>query len=142
MDGRIYGPYTGTYFASTSENDIDHIVYRSEASDSGLCVAGSDTERSFSSDLLNLTLSPLTSTAISLSAQAARQRIRQGSAAAVAQHRENPIAPLVWPGPYLLEKRFFHTDKADAEMSKAGAERVDAQSVRFRSDDILDIVYR
>ena len=80
--------------------------------------------------------------AISLSAQAARQRIRLGSAAAVAQHRKNPIAPLVWPGPYLLEKRFFHTDKADAEMSKAGAERVDAQSVRFRSDDILDIVYR
>ena len=80
--------------------------------------------------------------AISLSAQAARQRIREGIAAAVAQHRQNPIAPLVWPGPYELEKRFFHTDTADAEMNKAGAERVDAQSVRFRSDSILDIVYR
>ena len=80
--------------------------------------------------------------AISLSAQAARQRIRQGIAAAVARHRQTPIAPLVWPGPYLLEKRFFFTDTADAEMSKADAERVDAQVVRFRSDNILDIVYR
>ena len=80
--------------------------------------------------------------AISLSAQAARQRIREGTAAAIARHRQKPIAALVWPGPYLLEKRFFHTDRADAEMNKAGAERVDAQSVRFRSDNILDIVYR
>ena len=88
--------------------------------------------------------------AISLSAQAARQRIREGIAAAVTQHRQNrsrsgpsaAIAPLVWPGPYELEKRFFHTDTADAEMNKAGAERVDAQRVRFRSDNILDIVYR
>ena len=77
-----------------------------------------------------------------LSAQAARNRTREGIAAAIARHRQNPIAPLVWPGPYLLEKRFFHTDRADAEMSKAGAERVDAQSVRFRSDSILDIIYR
>ncbi len=80
--------------------------------------------------------------AISLSAQAARQRIRADIAAAVAKHRQDPIAPLVWPSPYELEKRFFHTDTADAEMNKAGAERVDAQRVRFRSDNILDIVYR
>lgn len=80
--------------------------------------------------------------AISLSAQAARLRIRQGIAASMAKHLQDPIGPLVWPGPYLLEKRFFHTDTADAEMNKAGAERVDAQSVRFRSNNILDIVYR
>ncbi len=80
--------------------------------------------------------------AISLSAQTARQRIRQGIATAVAQHRQNPIAPLIWPGPYLLEKRFFFTDTADAEMTKPGADRVNAQVVRFRSDNILDIVYR
>jgi len=80
--------------------------------------------------------------AISLSAQAARKRIREGTATAIARHRQKPIAPLIWPGPYLLEKRFFHTDTADAEMNKAGAERVDAQSVRFRSDNILDIIYR
>ena len=32
----VYGPYTGTYFSSTGETDIEHIVARSEAHDSGL----------------------------------------------------------------------------------------------------------
>ena len=35
--GAVYGPYTGTCFASTSETDIEHIVATSEAHDSGLC---------------------------------------------------------------------------------------------------------
>ncbi len=54
--GRIYGPYTGTYFASIRDTDIEHIVARSEAHDSGLCAAGSNTKRAFARDLLNLTL--------------------------------------------------------------------------------------
>ncbi|MCY3991880.1 MAG: excalibur calcium-binding domain-containing protein [Caldilineaceae bacterium] len=54
--GRIYGPYTGTYFASIRETDIEHIVARSEAHDSGLCAASSATRRNFANDLLNLTL--------------------------------------------------------------------------------------
>ena len=53
---RIYGPYTGTYFASTGETDIEHIVARSEAHDSGLCAADSGARRAFGRDLLNLTL--------------------------------------------------------------------------------------
>ena len=56
MGGIIYGPYTGTWFASTSETDIEHIVARSEAHDSGLCVADAATRRRFASDILNLTL--------------------------------------------------------------------------------------
>ena len=39
MGGIIYGPYTGIWFGSTSETDIEHIVARSEAHDSGLCAA-------------------------------------------------------------------------------------------------------
>ena len=54
--GRIYGPYTGTYFASIRETDIEHIVARSEAHDSGLCARDSNTKRAFARDLLNLTL--------------------------------------------------------------------------------------
>ena len=54
--GRIYGPYTGTYFASIRDTDIEHIVARSEAHDSGLCAASSATRRAFANDLLNLTL--------------------------------------------------------------------------------------
>ena len=56
MGGIIYGPYTGSRFSSTRETDIEHIVARSEAHDSGLCAAGDATRRRFSSDLLNLTL--------------------------------------------------------------------------------------
>ena len=54
--GRIYGPYTGTWFASTTETDIEHIVARSEAHDSGLCAADADRRQAFASDLSNLTL--------------------------------------------------------------------------------------
>lgn len=53
---RIYGPYTGAYFASIRETDIEHIVARSEAHDSGLCAADSAARRAFANDLLNLTL--------------------------------------------------------------------------------------
>lgn len=54
--GRIYGPYSGRCFSSTGETDIEHIVLLSEAHDSGLCAAGTDTKRMFARDLLNLTL--------------------------------------------------------------------------------------
>ena len=56
MGGIIYGPYTGRMFADRGETDIEHIVARSEAHDSGLCAADSGTRKRFSSDLLNLTL--------------------------------------------------------------------------------------
>ena len=56
MGGIIYGPYTGTWFASTSETDIEHIIACSEAHDSGLCAANAATRRQFAGDLLNLTL--------------------------------------------------------------------------------------
>lgn len=54
--GGIYGPYTGTWFDSIRETDIEHIVARSEAHDSGLCSADPNTKDEFASDLLNLTL--------------------------------------------------------------------------------------
>ena len=55
--GAIFSPYTGEVFASTRQTDIEHIVARSEAHDSGLCAADLATRRQFASDLLNLTLS-------------------------------------------------------------------------------------
>ena len=56
MRGSIYGPYTGRFFRSTKETDIEHIVAVSEAHDSGLCAAGPGLRLRFASDLLNLTL--------------------------------------------------------------------------------------
>ena len=45
--GSIYSPYTGECFATTGETDIEHIVARSEARDSGMCAASGDTKRAF-----------------------------------------------------------------------------------------------
>ena len=52
----MYGPYTGRWFASPRDTDIEHIVARSEAHDSGLCAADAASQRRVASDLLNLTL--------------------------------------------------------------------------------------
>jgi hypothetical protein len=54
--GDIYSPYTGECFASKSETDIEHMLARSEAHDSGLCAADAATRSQFSNDLDNLTL--------------------------------------------------------------------------------------
>ena len=54
--GAVYGPYTGTCFASTTETDIEHIVAASEAHDSGLCARDAVTKARFARDLRNLTL--------------------------------------------------------------------------------------
>ena len=54
--GGIYGPYTGTWFDSIRDTDIEHIVARSEAHDSGLCAADPETRDRFAADILNLTL--------------------------------------------------------------------------------------
>ena len=56
MGGSIYSPYTGQYFQDRGETDIEHIVAKSEAHDSGLCGRGSQAQKAFAGDLLNLTL--------------------------------------------------------------------------------------
>ena len=54
--GGIFSPYTNEMFASKGDTDIEHIVARSEAHDSGLCSADAAIKRAFSRDMLNLTL--------------------------------------------------------------------------------------
>lgn len=56
MGGHIYGPYSGRTFDSRLETDIEHIVGKTEAHDSGLCAADEETRKEFAEDLLNLTL--------------------------------------------------------------------------------------
>ena len=41
--GGIWSPYTGRTFSSSRDTDIEHIVARSEAHDSGLCAASPET---------------------------------------------------------------------------------------------------
>jgi len=80
--------------------------------------------------------------AISVSAPVAHQRIREGIQEAVERQRKNPIPPFTIEGPYVMEKRFFHTHEADVASDQPGAELIDSQTVRFRSDSIRDIIYR
>jgi D-amino peptidase len=80
--------------------------------------------------------------AISVSATEAHRRIREGIAKAVERQRKDPIPPLVWDAPYELEKRFHFTDEADSASNQPGAERVDDQTIRFRSDSIVEVIYR
>ena len=54
--GGIYDPYTGTWFESIKETDIEHIAARPDAYDSGLCAASPETRSEFAFDLMNLTL--------------------------------------------------------------------------------------
>ncbi len=80
--------------------------------------------------------------AIALSAPEARQRIREGIRRAVERQRENPLPPLSWEGPYVLEIRYHFTEVADARVAQPGVERVDGRTVRLRGDHILDLIYR
>lgn len=54
--GGVYSPYTGQCFGTTWETDIEHMIARSEAHDSGLCAATAAVRRQFATDPLNLTL--------------------------------------------------------------------------------------
>ena len=54
--GGWFSPYTGKTFETPKDSDIEHIVARSEAHDSGLCAADSETRLAFSRDLDNLAL--------------------------------------------------------------------------------------
>ena len=55
--GGVYSPYTCETFRALNETDIEHIVARSEAHDSGLCAAPLERKREFARDIRNLTLS-------------------------------------------------------------------------------------
>ena len=79
--------------------------------------------------------------AISLSALESRRLIRDGISRAIEKQRIDPIPALVWPGPFVLEKRYFHTDVVDEIASQPGVERVDSQTVRWHSDNIAEIIW-
>ena len=55
--GSVCSPYTCETFGGLNETDIEHIVARSEAHDSGLCAASPERKSEFASDIRNLTLS-------------------------------------------------------------------------------------
>ena len=78
--------------------------------------------------------------AVSVSKEKARALIRAGAVRAVERHRAEPVAPLVWEGPFVLEKRYFHTHDVDRYDGAAAAERIDGQTVRITGDDIRKVI--
>ncbi len=54
--GGFWSPYTEECFRNLCATDIEHIVAKSEAHDSGLCGASAEVRERFSQDTLNLTL--------------------------------------------------------------------------------------
>ena len=82
------------------------------------------------------------SAAISLSATAAQALIRGGIRSAVERQNQEPIEPLAWPGPYVLEKRFLFTNAVDGYRGHRLFHRiVDARTVQLASDDIREIIF-
>ena len=82
--------------------------------------------------------------AVSLGAQKAREMIRAGVKQALARHRADPILPLVWQGPYVLEKKFFTTEHLEQYRFRStvdfSIEMIDSLTVRIRSDNIRAII--
>lgn len=81
------------------------------------------------------------SSAITLSKEKARDLVRNRIAEAIKRYEENPIAPLVWQGPFVLEKRYLFTNVADGYDGDPRFERIDPKTVRIRSESITDIIY-
>lgn len=80
--------------------------------------------------------------AISLSIRQAHDLIRQNVRAAIRKQCENPIPPLTWTGPYLIEKRYLFTNSVDAYESHAFLHKiVDSKTVQLKANDIQDIIY-
>jgi D-amino peptidase len=79
--------------------------------------------------------------AISFPPPEAHRRIREGINTAIRKHRKNPIPPLQWKGPFVLEKKFFHTGHVDHYAQNPIAKIIDPQTVQLHSKNILDIIY-
>lgn len=79
--------------------------------------------------------------AVSVSKEKARALIRAGAIRAMEQHRNHPVAPLVWEGPFVLVKRYFHTHEADRYDGVANTQRLDGLTVRITGDDIRQVLY-
>ena len=54
--GGLYSPYTGEWFENPTKSDIEHVVARSEAHDSGMCSRSPAARQRFAEDVENLTL--------------------------------------------------------------------------------------
>ena len=58
LHGGLFSPYDGLVFPNYHYVQIEHIVARKEADESGLCHKGTEKRKEFAADVLNLTFAP------------------------------------------------------------------------------------
>ena len=78
--------------------------------------------------------------AISVSIDEAHKRIKNKVTEAVNKFKAGTFSPLKQPGPYEIEIRFFSTDSAEFKEA-AGYKRIDSQTVKKTSDNIMDVIF-
>lgn len=79
--------------------------------------------------------------ALSLPHAEACRQIREGVIRALQNHQLSPLAPLLWDGPFELEKRFTAPEVAEYQARREGYERIDKFTVRLRSENLIEILY-
>ncbi|MFA6929537.1 MAG: M55 family metallopeptidase [Lentisphaeria bacterium] len=79
---------------------------------------------------------------LTLSAQDARALIEQQAEVALKKHLAEPIPPLRWPGPYVLQKCFLHTECADSALGASPVSLLDSHTVEIRGETIAEVIYQ
>ena len=77
---------------------------------------------------------------ISRSAQASCALINERIQLAVEKHKADPVGPIRWEPPYALTIRWLATHDADNAEHQSDCERVDAKTVQYRSDNLIDVL--
>lgn len=80
--------------------------------------------------------------ALTLNAQDARALIEKQAERALKQHLAKPIPPLQWPGPYVLQKCFLHTEIADSALGASRFSMPDSHTVEIRGETIAEVIYQ
>ncbi|MBN1435947.1 MAG: M55 family metallopeptidase [Sedimentisphaerales bacterium] len=79
--------------------------------------------------------------AVSLSPAKVHALIKAAITKAIQKQNSDPIAPLIWEGPFVLEKRFLFTETAEAAANSANYKQINAKTVQIKADNIEDIIY-
>jgi len=79
--------------------------------------------------------------AVSLTPTAAQDLIRRRIGQAVRKHRAQPIPPLRWDGPFVLEKCYRSEKFLQPHLKNPLYERIGPRRVQLKSADLMEIIY-
>ena len=79
--------------------------------------------------------------AISVAKEESHKRIREGISQAVRNFKQSRPTPLKIAGPYEIEIKYFHTDRADIAEASGGI-RIDPLRIKFQNENLRSIIYK